>query len=137
MLKQEIPKRPFQVTLLAAFTLVIALCNGLRFWQAIAFWTTLSIYGDRPLYETISGGLWFIGGLILFYGLCRGYSWSLVLSVGVTISYGIYYWLDRLLLQMYRANWPFSVIISCTFLFLFFFLLLSKPTRQYCSKRHP
>ena len=136
MPKSETAYRPIRVTLLALITLAMALWNGLRLGQAIVLWNILDKYGRWPLYIAISGGLWFLGGIILFQGLWRRKFWSWSLAIGITLLYEFYYWLDRTLVQEQNANWPFALATSIIFLLIIMLILFSPQTRQYFSKRN-
>jgi hypothetical protein len=131
----KIQSRPFRVTLIAVLTLSIALWNGLRLWKAVEFWSTLNKYGGKPLYDVLSGGVWFIAGMVLFCGLWLGLHWSWQFSFAAIFTFEIYYWLDRLFFQFKRSNWPFILAISFAFILLYILILSSKPAKKYCSKR--
>jgi hypothetical protein len=127
-------KRPIRVDFLILLVLVVTACNGLRLYEAIFFWKTLEEYGTFPAYITISGGVWFITGLLLFWGMWRGKSSGWFAALCGTAGYTAWYWFDRLVLQEPRANWPFVLVVNIIFLLLIFFIIFSRGTRRYYKK---
>jgi len=130
--------RPFSIKLLAIYALLMAFWNGLRLMQGVIFWPSFQAYNLRPapIYIVISGGFWMIIGLIDSWGLWERKVWSWSITVIITISYGLWYWSDRLIFQKPHANWPFAlgatfILISTAFSFLF-----SPRTRQSFKERH-
>ncbi len=113
-------RRPFRIVILAALSLVIAGFNCLRLVQSVVSWSILSEYHllPGPLYTAISGGFWFLINLVILYGLMRTKAWSLRAFLAGAIGYFAWYWLDRLILQSYHANWIFSLGISISYLLL-------------------
>jgi hypothetical protein len=124
-------RRPTRVILLALIVLAVATWNGLRLGDAIFFWKTLEAYNSHPLYISISGGIWLISGLFLFWGIWmrKAYGWMATL-IG-TITYSAWYWFDRLFLQESHANWPFVLILNIIFLLLILLILFSNKTRRF------
>jgi len=127
--------RPIRVTLLAILILIIALFEGVRLGESIYFWKTLIEYGAQPLYLSVSGGIWLIGGCLLVWGLWQGRRWSWLGSIVGTIAFTLWYWLDRLFLQQPHNNGPFAVVASSIFLVLILVILLTRRTRGYLLKR--
>ncbi len=111
-------RRPTSVTLLALFSLALALWNGLRLVQAISFWNIIIEYEGKPgpLYLAISGGLWFIAGLSIAWGLWQRKTWAWFAAVFGFGGYGSWYWFDRLFLQEPHSNWPFALASTVFFL---------------------
>jgi hypothetical protein len=130
-------RRPTGVTLLVLFVLGVALWNGLRLLQTIVFWSILKEYLAKPgpLYAAISGGVWFLGGLSIAWGLWQGKNWACFAALGGVASYGSWYWVDRLVLQTPHANWLFSLAITILLEGCSAFLLLSPKTRVYFLRK--
>jgi len=133
MTRSEI-KRPGRVVLLALAVSVFASWNGLRLGEAIFFWKTLAEYGAHPLYIAMSGGVWFIAGLLLAWGLWRGKAWAWLAAIGGAAGYGRWYWFDRLVLQKPHANWPFVLGASVIFLLFILIILFSRNTRRFFQR---
>jgi hypothetical protein len=127
-------KRPLRVTLLAVYVFLVACWNGLRLGSAIFYWKTLAEYGSHPLYIAISGGVWFIAGLLLAWGLWRGKAWAWIAATGSAAGYGCWYWLDRLVLQKPHANWPFALIFTIVSLLFILLILFSRNTRRFFQR---
>jgi len=126
--------RPVGVNILAVLTLCTALWNSLRLGEAIFFWKTLAEYGAHPLYIAMSGGVWFIAGLLLAWGLWRGKAWAWLAAIGGAAGYGCWYWFDRLVLQKPHANWPFVLGASVIFLLFILIILFSHNTRRFFQR---
>jgi hypothetical protein len=127
-------KRPVRVTILALAVLVVAAINGLRLGEAIFFWKTLVKYDAHSLYIAISGGVWFVVGLLLTWGLWRGKTWAWVAAFGGAASYASWYWFDRLVLQTPHANWPFALIFTVVSVSLILVILFSHKTKQFFQR---
>lgn len=126
--------RSTSITLLALFFLWLAAWNGLRFGETIFFWKTLVIYGANPLYIAISGGVWFIAGLLLVWGLWFGKTWGWPAALAGTVGYNAWYWFDRLVLQKPHANWPFALIVNIVLLLLILTILFAPGTRRFFKR---
>lgn len=126
--------RPVGVTILAILAFLLAAWNGLRLGEAIFFWKTLAEYGAHPLYIAISGGVWFVAGLLLAWGLWRGKPWAWVAALGGAAGYASWYWFDRLILQQPHANWPFSLIFTVVSVSLILVILFSHNTKRFFQR---
>jgi hypothetical protein len=133
MTRSEI-KRPRRVMLLALAVSVFTSWNGLRLGSAIFYWKTLEEYGSNPLYIAISGGVWFIAGLLLAWGLWRGKAWAWLAAIGGATGYGCWVWFDRLVLQKPHANWPFALIFTIVSLLFILLILFSRNTRRFFQR---
>jgi hypothetical protein len=133
MLKNE-PKRPMSLTILIIFILCFAAWNGLRIKEVIFFWKSLEEYGAHSLYISMSGGIWFLIGLILVWSLWKGKNWGWIATFGTAVSYTAWYWLDRLVLQKPHANWLFALILNICILLLIILFMFSQKMRHYFKK---
>jgi hypothetical protein len=120
--------------ILTALVFWLAIWNGLRLGAALFYWKTLLEYGTHPFYIAISGGAWFIIGLILAWCLWVGKVWTWMGAIVCAISYALWYWIDRLILQIPHANWPFSLVITAVLLAFVFFTLLSPKTKRMLNR---
>jgi hypothetical protein len=110
---QSKPPRPWYVTLLALGVLSIAGLNLLRFILTIRQWQFLASWpGVSPLYLALSGLVWTLAGLPVFWGLWRGRRWAPQLTQATALTYALYYWLDHILLVDHPLNDPISAIHS-------------------------
>ncbi len=117
--------RPIGIIILTAFILFYSAWNGLRLGEVFFFWKTLAKYGNHPFYIALSGGIWLTSGLVIAWGLWMSRTWCKLAAATGAITYTIWYWLDRLLLQEPHANWPFSLIVNIIILILIFLTLFS------------
>jgi hypothetical protein len=110
----------------------VSFWNGLRLAQGIIFWSTLQLYKERlgSIYIVFSGGIWLVIGLFITWSLWESKSWAWSATITTTLSYGIWYWFDRLILQEPHANWSFALSITLILIVLSFSILLSPKTRQ-------
>jgi hypothetical protein len=118
-------RRPTSVTLIALFVLGLALWNGLRLVQAIVFWSILKEYKAEPgsLYAALIGGVWFLAGLSIVWGLWQGKAWAWFAALGGAPGYASWYWFDKLVFQEQHSNWAFSLVstvISMSFFSILF-----------------
>ncbi len=130
-------KRPSVVTFLTLFVLSLSAWNGYRLAQAIALRDILQEYAARGgfLYPVISAGIWTVAGLILAWGVWWGTAWSQKTALGTAILYGVWYWADRLIVQMPRSDWKFALGVT-VILFVAFYLDLFDPrTSNYIKSR--
>lgn len=108
-------KRPKCVTILAVLVLYIAVFNFTRFYQAIQRWPLLQqLLPFSPVYMVISGLIWSLFGLVVFWALWRGTAWAPRITIVSTILYLLYFWFDRLLMPNYpqrNANAYFNLVI--------------------------
>jgi hypothetical protein len=124
--------------------------NWLRFILAISRWQFLSsLPGVSPLYIVLTGLIWGIVGLPLFWSLWRGLSWAPRLVQAIMLTYAAYYWLDKVFLAERLAlspqesvsaflplNWPFTITITAL-IFLVTVWVLSRPdTKAFFGERH-
>lgn len=125
------PKRPMSLTIIIVLILCSAVWNGLRMSEAILFWNSLVEYGAHPLYISMSGGIWFLIGLILVWSLWKGRKWGWMASLATVVSYSTWYWLDRIILQKPHANWLFALIVNIILFLTIIFLMISRKMRAY------
>lgn len=127
---------PLSVTIVALFVLFITVWNGIRTWVAIADWNLILRYGGNPVYVAASGLLWCIAGLFLFWSLTsrRDRAWHAALLLSAL--YLIWYWVDRLFLQVSPSNnIPFSVAASIVIFGVFIGFLFWPSSRAIFTRR--
>ncbi|HEX7974228.1 MAG TPA: hypothetical protein VF498_07455 [Anaerolineales bacterium] len=138
-LQSPFPKRhvtrPFRVTLLALGVLSIAALHLLRLGQAVQEWIFLSgLLPISPLYLALSGLAWGLVGLALASGLWLGKHWAPRLTRLAVPAYGLYYWLDRLLLVnpvVWRTNLPFTAAATLALLVVIFWILSGRKVKAF------
>jgi hypothetical protein len=129
-----INKRPMRVTAIAMLSFWFAIWNGARMAETITLWETLKSYDANPLYIAVSGGIWLITGFLIGLGLWRGKIWAWTAAFWSATGYSTWYWVDRLVFQEPRANWPFALGITVLSFLFFIFILITLPTRIFFQK---
>jgi hypothetical protein len=132
-------RRPTSITLLSFAIVGLALWNGLRLIQAIAFWSILKEFHSNPgpLYLACSGGAWFLAGSSIALGLWKGKEWAWFMALGGAFLYTCWYWCDRLALQEPHSNWPFALVFNGLILLSFGLLFRHNVIRYFFPKSPP
>lgn len=137
--------RPAGVTLLALGVLSIAGLNLVRFILTITRWHFLNnLPGLSPLYLALSGLIWSLVGIPLFWSLWRGLGWAPRLLETVMLTYAAYYWLDRIFLEEHMVsgtqgtleaflplNWPFTITITALIMLITVWILSRQRTKDF------
>jgi len=135
---KKVNNRPFAVKLLALYSLILAIWNGLRLVQGIIFWSILEEYKAKPgpIYIVVTGGFWFLISLMISWVVWERKFWARSAVILGGSFYIAWYWCDRLVFQRSHANWPFAAVATLFLIIVPFTLLLSRGTRQAFSKDH-
>jgi hypothetical protein len=142
--------RPLGVTLLALGVLIIAGLNLVRFILAISRWQFLSdLPGVSPLYLALTGLIWGVVGIPLFWSLWRGLSLAPRLMQAVLLTYAAYYWLDRIFLEermipnpqeslsaFLPLNWPFTITITVLLMLVTVWILSRPHIKAFFGEQH-
>jgi hypothetical protein len=129
-------KLPFSATLSVWLVLFITAWNGLRLWTAIAWQKTLVEFSTNPapLYIAIIGAIWLVIGLTLSWSLLLGKAWGGKMLVAAAAGYSVWYWIERLIWQAPRSNWPFVIAVNLIALVFIFFTNKSLTREAYERK---
>jgi hypothetical protein len=124
--------RPLPVTIASVFVLCITVWSGIRAWAAIVNCELLSRFRANPIYVFATGILWIIVGSALIFTLLKGSRIPYTLRVlrghdvvpacglVLSITYILWYWVDRLAIQIFPAtNITFSIVVSIVGLVIF------------------
>lgn len=130
-------KRPLPVTSLLFVVLCLSAWNAVRLGACIADWNTLAEFAPRPgpLYIAASASLWTFGGLAVWMAIRRREPRARWFAAVYFAAYALWYWLDRLLLQPPRPNWPFALAITVVLLAAAFGDILNQRTKEYFQQR--
>ena len=130
-------KRPFSVTSLLWMVLCLTAWNAIRLGASIADWDTLTEFAPRPgpLYISASASFWTLSGLALFGLILRRNVRVPLFSAMYFFGYAAWWWLDRLLLQQARPNWPFAIILTFIFLASASIDIFSRKVKNYFHQR--
>ena len=133
------PPRPLSVTLLALGVLTIAGFNLIRFYQAIRLWGFLSEFPTlSPLYLVLSGLIWGVAGVLLAWGLWRGYALARRFTLIFAVAYTLYDWIDRLWISKpgLSANLPFAAGLNLILLLVTLWILTRPRVRTFFGAMH-
>jgi hypothetical protein len=93
------PRRPGSVTILALGVLIITAANLTRLVLSIRYWDFLSSWpGVSPFYMALTGLVWTLAGVPLWWGLWRAKPWAPRLMQALALTYALYFWLDQVFL---------------------------------------
>jgi hypothetical protein len=136
----EIRRRPFLVTLLVLVVLSITTVHLVRLIQTILLWDFLSsLPGVSPGYLAVTGLIGVALGLPLSCGLWRGHPLAPALARGLGVLYGLYWWLEKLLIAQSAerlVNWLFSLVFSIALLSLIFLTFLLPGVKAFFGELH-
>lgn len=130
-------KRPFSVTILLWLVLSLTAWSGLRLYSAIQWWNVLLEFASRPgpWYIAISAVTWLIVSVTLLWGMWQAKAWARYALLGAGASFTVWYWCDRLLLQMSSTNWPFALLATVLLLIILSVCVFVPGTKTFFSKR--
>ncbi len=130
-------KRPFGVTILLWLVLSLTVWSGLRLYSAVRWWETLSEFASPPgpWYIAVSGGFWLGVGILLLWGMWQASAWIRYALLGAGAGFTIWYWCDRLLFQMFSANWLFALLGNILLLIVISVCVFVPGTKTFLSKR--
>ncbi|MGQ9832324.1 MAG: hypothetical protein ACUVRJ_00765 [Candidatus Villigracilaceae bacterium] len=129
-------KRSLPVTLLVFSVLSLTVWNAIRFGTALTQWAILTEFArpPGPLYLALTGLFWTLAGAAVIFGFWFSRKWARPLSGLVGSGYITYYWLDRLLIQNNRSNWPFMACLSLLWLTFFMAMLFLPKKPDFLEK---
>lgn len=128
--EEYLPPIPRAVTILFFFVLSMTAWVGIRAWAALVNWDTLATFRANPIYIFATGLIWFILGAVLTALIFKGSRHALVVGPVFAILYVLWFWLDRLFVQVTPApNGIFNVIVTAVMLIIFH-LFLFWPSSQ-------
>ena len=132
------PRRPWSVTWLALFVLIIAGSNLIRLIEALREWQFLSQTIDvSPLYLAVSGALWIVVGFPLAWAIWRGWRGSNVLTLVAASAYSVYYWFDHLVMAHGSlSNWRFAVGFNAFILLALVYIFTRRKVKDYMGVTH-
>jgi hypothetical protein len=136
--EEYLPTRPLSVTITSVFVLCITVWSGIRAWTAAVNWELLSRFRANPIYIFATGILWVITGIaltvVILKGRCipSGHYVTPACGLVLSIAYVLWYWVDRLAIQVFPAtNITFSIIVSIVGLVIFNINLFWPSSRAF------
>lgn len=124
-------KRPIGITFLLILAICISALNGLRLIEAVFFWKVLVEFNASPFYIAISGFCWLLIALILAFGIWLGKPWAWIGTIFGLLIYFIWYWFDRIFMQMPHSNWVYALIFSILLLAIAAIIILNSKIQRY------
>jgi hypothetical protein len=111
---------PRSVTILLFFVLSITVWDGIRAWTALANWEIISRFHGNPFYIFATGSIWFILGIVLLLLIFKGSRHTLLFGLVFSILYALWYWFDRLFIQVVPTpDLTFSITVTLITLAIF------------------
>lgn len=126
-------------TLLSIILLIFAGFCFLRLYGSLTLWEYLQEIGLRspPLYLAITGGLWFVTGVIgVFFHLSK-HKWSIAYMRILSLVFSVWFWLDLWIFQPQDRqihNWKFQLLLNILILVLIFGLSALQRYKYYVTK---
>lgn len=126
---------PFSVTTATLVVLLITFWNAVRVYSSLINWQVLSEFGANPAYIFITGLFWSLTGAWLFITIRKRESYSRRANMIAAGLYYLWFWLDRLLVQVSTAPIFKFLISSSTIVLAIFFISLNTPAAHSFFKR--
>lgn len=124
------------VTFPLLIVLSITIWNVIRIYSSINNWSILIKYGANPCYILGSGLIWSLTGIFSLFFLGTRRNHYRILGSMIGIAYFIWYWFDRLVIQITAdVSVIYSLIFTLALLGLYLFRL-SKSKNAYRHKEH-
>ena len=128
MLKKR-PTRSANVSIITLFVLCFTLWYAVRIYSSINNWQVLLEFGTGPAYILVTGLLWFSAGLCLLGLLWKRHPFTIRAGLVLAGLYTVWYWVDRLYIQVSPApNVVFSAILSTVLLIIYSFILATSAS---------
>ena len=129
--------RPSPVTTLVWMVLCLTAWNAIRLFAAVADWNLLAEFAPRPgpLYISLSAAFWTLGGVAAWRAIRRPSRRARLAAALYLSGYTLWWWADRLLLQVPRPNRPFALAATVVLLALAASLIFNRKTIAYFQQR--
>ena len=129
-------KRPFGVTLLVLMVLSLLAWGVIRFFASLRWWAVLVEFRSSisPLYLSITGAAWGVGGCVLLWSMFVGKKWIPRAILTSILVWLIEYWIERVFFESARANLPFAVVGSVLVISITLISALHKSTQNFFTR---
>lgn len=134
-------KRPKSVTWLVVGVLSVWIVYLTRLVSALQQWDYLSTLplSVSPAYFLATGSIWSILPLPVTWGLLARKRWTLKAVAAFAGLYGLYYWIERWLVEnnpLRTTNWPFALAATIILFILVFWILSRKAVINYFGENN-
>ena len=115
--KSQKQSRPWNVTVLSIFVLIISLFHLLTLSQVITQWEKLSSLPITvpPFYLAADGFVWSVSGLILSWGLWTGQTWAGKAALVLALLFTAAFWIDLIWvseLEQLQTRWLINLVFT-------------------------
>lgn len=133
--------RPWVLIVLILGLLVFTLASFVQFGMALSLWTFLSSLpvAVTPVYQAAAGLTWGCLGAIVIVWLWKGKSRGKIAARILSVTYGLYYWIDELFLaesEIRSSNWLFSGLMTVLLVLLVFGSLALPSVSRFLGEEH-
>jgi hypothetical protein len=115
--KSQRQSRPWNITVLSIFVLIISLFHLLKLIQVITQWEMLPSLPITvsPFYLAADGFVWGISGLILFWGLWTGQTWAGKAVLVLALLFAGAFWIDLIWVsepEQLQTRWLINLVFT-------------------------
>jgi hypothetical protein len=129
-IKEYFTRLPLFVTIASLFVLCITTWIAIRVCATLINWDVLSRFNGNPAYIFATGLVWVIAGLALLVMLVNGEQFALRVGLILSMVYIIWYWFDRLVIQVSPTDNVTFSIVSSVIVFAIFNIILFWPSSR-------
>lgn len=120
--------RPVTLKILCVAILLFSIFHLVRLIGAFNYWSLMLRLGPAvlPLYQALSGLIWFLVGTSAMVGLWFRQVWAFWLTIFAAALFTVWYWLDRVFLvgsADANTNWIFAAVLNSIILVVLFSLI--------------
>ena len=130
-------KRPGSVTSLLFVVLTLTTWNAIRLGAALVDWDLLKEFAPRPgpLYIVLTASFWTLSGLATWTAIRLRNPRARSYFAFYVLGYTLWWWADRLLLQIASPNWPFALGLTILLLGVAALDFFNKKAISYLRQR--
>ncbi len=115
--KAQRQSRPWNITILSIFVLLISLFHLLKLSQVITQWETLTALPITvsPFYLAAGGFVWGVSGLILSWSLWTGQTWAAKVGLVLTLLFAAAFWIDLIWIsepEQLQTRWLINLVFT-------------------------
>ena len=136
--KSQRQRRPWNITVLSIFVLLISLFHLLKLSQVINQWEILSSLPITvsPVYLAADGFIWGLSGIILSWGLWTGQTWAGKAGLVLALLFAAAFWIDLIWIsepEQLQTRWLINLVFTALGLPAVFLILNLSNNRIFFS----